>query len=165
MSAPGWAASQYYFTDNLNSVNAANWTTTGNVGSSAVGLAASESGGGALISRIPIPDGTHEAEVRTTLKLTSPGGAYTTYVQASADASTSGSGSGTFLAFEMRNPQFDDEGGCTANFLVLQRAGGVVSLLSSFVGPAAMAWCCAWRCTATQRWCGRTRPRRSNSSA
>jgi RHS repeat-associated protein len=134
LSTPGWAAYQYYFTDNLTSINAASWSTTGNVGASSLGLAASESGGGTLISRIPIPDGTYEAEVRTTLKLGSSGGTYTSYLQASTDAATSGSGSGTYLAFEMQNPQFDPDGGCAANFLVLQRTGGVVSLLSSFAG-------------------------------
>ena len=103
-------------------------------GASSLGLAASGSGGGTLISRIPIPDGTYEAEVRSTLKLITSGGTYTAYLQASADAATSGSGSGSYLAFEMQNPQFDADGGCTANFLVLQRTGGVVSLLSSFAG-------------------------------
>ena len=134
LSTPGWAAYQYYLTDNLTSINAASWTTTGNVGASTLGLAASEAGGGTLISRIPIPDGTYEAEVRATLKLTSSGGTYTSYLQASADAATSGSGSGTYLAFEMQNPQFDSEGGCAANFVLLQSARGVVSLLSSFAG-------------------------------
>jgi len=133
LSTPGWEAYQYYLTDNLTNINSANWTTTGSVGASSLGLAASESGGGALISRIPIPDGTYEAEVRTTLRLTSSGGTYTSYLQASADAATSGNGSGSYLAFEMQDPQFDTDGGCTASFLVLQRTGGVVSLLSSFV--------------------------------
>src|ERR1035438_9914255 len=182
LSTPGWAAYQYYLTDNLTSVNAAVWSTTGSVGASSLGLAASESGGGTLISRIPIPDGTYEAEVRTTLKLTSSGGpytpylkaspdaatsadvgwvpvgtyeaevrttlkltssggTYTSYLQASADAATSGNGSGTYLAFEMQNPQFDTNGGCAANFLVLQSSGGVVSLLASFEALAATAWC------------------------
>ena len=136
LSTPGWAAYQYYLTDNLNSTNASNWSTTGSVGASSLGLTGSGFGssGGSLISRIPIPDGTSEAEVRATLKLGSSGGSYTTYLQASADAATSGNGSGSFLAFEMQNPQFDADGGCTANFVVLQSTRGVVSLLSSFVG-------------------------------
>jgi len=165
LSAPGWAASQYYFTDNLNDINASHWSKRGRVGSSALGFAASESDGGALISRIPIPDGTSEAEVRTTLKLTSSGGAYTTYVQASADASTSGNGSGTYLAFEMQNPQFDSEGGCTANFLVLQRVGGVVSLLSSFVGACRDGMVLRMAVHGNTGWCGRTRLRHWSSSA
>ena len=165
LSTPGWAAYQYYFTDNLTSVNAANWNTTGNVGASSLGLAASESAGGTLISRIPIPDGTYEAEVRTTLKLTSSGGTYTSYLQASADAATSGSGSGTYLAFEMQNPQFDSNGGCAASFLVLQRRGEWFRCSPALQDPAATAWCCAWRCMATSCWSGRTRIRQWSSWA
>jgi hypothetical protein len=45
---------------------------------------------------------------------------------------TGGAGAGTYLAFEMRNPAFDANGNCTANFVVLKRVSGVVTALSSF---------------------------------
>jgi len=128
-AAPCWAGYQYYFSDNLATVDPGKWTTVGSVSSSQFGFAADA---GSAISRIPIPDGTSEAEVRTTLKLTASGGAYTSFLQASADAHTSGAGSGTYLAFEMQNPQFDEAGNCRANFVLLRSVKGSVSLVASF---------------------------------
>jgi hypothetical protein len=102
------------------------------VSTSQAGFSPSSDEGGSLISRIPVPDGTVEAEVRTTLKLIASGGTYTSFIQASGDSRTSGSGSGTYLAFEMENPQFDRNGQCTANFALLRSVNGSVSVVTSF---------------------------------
>jgi hypothetical protein len=89
--------------------------------------------GGALISKMPIPDGTAEAEVLATVALLHSGGVYTEYLQASPNAHTGPQRGGAYLAFEMQNPTFDSAGHCAANFLVLQgSASGAVSLFSSF---------------------------------
>jgi hypothetical protein len=126
---------KYYLTDNLHSVDPLKWTTVGTVSASGLGLAApASSSGGALISRIPVPDGSAEGEVLATVTLLHSGGVYTEYLQASSNAHTGPQGAGAFLAFEMQNPTFDAAGHCTANFVVLQgSAQGEVSLLSSFL--------------------------------
>jgi hypothetical protein len=133
-ATPTWAAYQYYLTDNLTSVNAANWTASGTAASVAQGLGGGATGG-ALISRVPIPDGTAEAEVRVTLQLTASGGTYTEFLQASPDATAAGTGGGTYLSFEMQNPQFDATGHCLANFALLESRGGATTVLGSVQHP------------------------------
>ena len=130
-TAPLWGYS-YYLTDDLTAVNPASWISVGSLAPGGAGLAAPDSAGGSLISRIPIPDGSAEAEVRATLHLASSGGTYTEFLQASPDARSGGSGSGSYLAFEMQNPQIDSSGRCGATFAVLQSSSGVVTLLASF---------------------------------
>jgi hypothetical protein len=123
---------QYYLTDPLTSIDPTKWTTVGTLSSNAQGLSAPDPNGGALISRVPIPDGTSEAEVLTNITLNGSGGVYTEYLQASANAHTGSNGSGSYLAFEMQNPTFDALGHCTANFLIFQSIANSVRLLSSF---------------------------------
>jgi RHS repeat-associated protein len=132
LAAPAWAGYQYYLTDNLSAIDNSKWALTGSLAPASGGLAAANAAGGSLISRIPIPDLTSEAEVRTVITLKSSGGTYTEFLQASQDAKTSGSGSGTYLAFEMQNPTFDSAGRCSANFVLLQAVSGSVSLIASF---------------------------------
>ncbi|MBZ5578343.1 MAG: hypothetical protein LAP40_17400 [Acidobacteriia bacterium] len=81
---------------------------------------------------MPVPDGSGEAEVRVSLRLAASGGSYTEFLQASQDARSSGPGSGTYLAFEMQNPEFDAHGHCNADFVVLQSVHGAATLLASF---------------------------------
>jgi hypothetical protein len=48
----------------------------------------------------------------------SSGGVYTAFLQVSSGARTGSSASGSYLAFEMQNPQFDAENkNCSANFV------------------------------------------------
>jgi hypothetical protein len=132
-ASPAWAGYQYYFTDSLQSTNPLAWNSSGQLSSSAAGLAASSTSGGSLISSVPIPGGGSEAEVAISIALKSSGGVYTAFLQASAGARTGSSASGSYLAFEMQNPQFDAENkNCSANFLLLQSVAGKVSLLSAF---------------------------------
>jgi hypothetical protein len=127
------AGVNYYLTDNLHAIDPSKWTATGSLAPGAAGLAAPDPGGGALISKVPVPDGTAEAEVLATLTLEHSGGVYTEYLQASPNSHTGPQGGGAYLAFEMQNPTFDSAGHCTANFLVLQgAASGSVSLLAGF---------------------------------
>jgi len=123
----------YYLTDSLHAIDPTKWTTVGAIAASATGLAAANPSGGALISKVPVPDGTAEAEVLATLTLLHSGGVYTEYLQATQNSHTGPQGGGAYLAFEMQNPTFDTTGHCVANFLVLQGgATGAVSLLASF---------------------------------
>jgi hypothetical protein len=131
-SAPAWAAYQYYFTDQLTTVDTAKWSTAGQVTPGSAGLATPDTNGGSLISRVPIPDGSAEAEVRMTVTLTTSGGSYTEFLQATPDARTGSNGSGSYIAFEMQNPQFDASGHCAATFVLLQSSAGTATLLASF---------------------------------
>jgi hypothetical protein len=132
-AAPLHAGVNYYLTDNLHAIDPLKWTTVGSLAANTAGLAAASPNGGALISKVPVPDGTAEAEVLATLTLLHSGGVYTEYLQATQNSHTGPNGGGAYLAFEMQSPTFDSAGHCTANFLVLQStASGSVSLLSSF---------------------------------
>jgi hypothetical protein len=132
LAGPLWPAQSYYLTDALTSIDLSKWTTVGALVPGTAGLAAPDTAGGSLISRLPVPDGSAEAEVRMTLRLAASGGTYTEFMQATADARTGGPGGGTHLAFEMQNPRIDSQGHCVATFLVLQSVAGVTTLLSSF---------------------------------
>jgi hypothetical protein len=132
LAGPLWAAQSYYLTDNMTTIDSSRWTTVGKLAPGTSGLAAPDAAGGSLISRLPVPDGSAEAEVRMTLRLTASGGTYTEFLQATSDSRTGGAGGGTHLAFEMQNPQIDSQGHCVATFLVLQSVAGVTTLLSSF---------------------------------
>ena len=86
---PAWAAYQFYFTDNLTSINTSNWTQAGAVVATSSGLTAPDPNGGSLISRLLAPDGTTDGEVRATIALTASGTAYAAYTvfgRATADA-------------------------------------------------------------------------------
>jgi len=132
-TTPAWGAYSYYLTDPLQSIDAAKWSATGTSAPGSAGLAAPDANGATLVSRVPVPDGTAEAEVAITVTLARSGGAYTAFLQASPDARTGASSSGTYLAFEMQNPTFDATGKhCAANFIVFQAVAGKVSAISTF---------------------------------
>ncbi|MGA2148368.1 MAG: hypothetical protein ABSH49_25770 [Bryobacteraceae bacterium] len=125
-------AERYFFEERLAALDRSHWVATGSPSSGDVGFAAADVEGASLIWSQAVPDGTFDAEVRASIKLTGSGGRYTEYLRATPDARTGGSGAGSYLAFEMRNPTFDPSGACAATFSILQRVGGVVSVLSSF---------------------------------
>jgi hypothetical protein len=136
-AAPIHAAVQYYVSDNLTEISPSKWTVAGALSPNALGLSAPDPNGGVLISHLPIPDGTSEAEVSAKITLNASGGVYTEYLQASANARTGNNGSGSYLAFEMQNPTFDGQGRCMASFLIFesraeQGSPGPVNLLASF---------------------------------
>lgn len=132
-ASPQFGAVQYYATDKLTSLSSTTWAVSGKLNPSASGLSAPDPAGGSLISKIPIPDGTSEAEVIMSLTLITSGGTYTEFLGASPDARTaSTAGAGSYLAFEMQSPTFDSAHNCVANFVVLQGAAGNVTALASF---------------------------------
>jgi hypothetical protein len=84
-------------------------------------LASADPNGGSLISLVPIPDATIEAEVSMNVTLNNSGGNYTEFLQATPGALTGLTGAGTYIAFEMQNPQFDaTRKNCTANFMLFK---------------------------------------------
>lgn len=132
LAGSAWAGTPYYLTDNFASIDGSRWTAAGSLAARS-GLAAVDANGGSLVSRIPIPDGSGEAEVRMVIALGTSGGTFTAFVRATPDARTAaGAASGTYLALEMQNPQFDNAGRCLANFLLFESRGGSVSLLGAF---------------------------------
>src|SRR5260370_21135004 len=133
LACPAWAGYTYYLTDNLASIDAAKWVATGAMSPSQTGLSATDAGGATLISRLPIPDGSSEAEVAMTITLLASGGTYTEFLQATSDARTAHSRAGSYLAFEMQNPKFDSSGKCTATYVLFQSTAGATNLLASFL--------------------------------
>src|SRR5260370_33243510 len=89
LAAPIWAAYTYYFTDTLAALNPSNWTQAGTVTVNN-GFTATDPSGGSLISRVAVPDGTSEYEVKATVTLTANGGNYTLFGRATSDARTGG---------------------------------------------------------------------------
>ena len=127
------AGVNYYLTDSLHTIDPAKWTVVGSLAPSALGLAAPDPNGGALISKVPVPDGSAEAEVLATITLLHSGGVYPDFLQATGNAHSGPQGAGAYVAFEMQNPTFDSAGHCMATFVVLQGAStGAVSVLSGF---------------------------------
>jgi len=89
-TAPGYV---YYYLSGLTSVDPAAWYRNGTATATSGGLTAPSSGGGSLISKIPVPDGSGEYEINTTLSLKASGGTFIHYLHASPDAISANSGS------------------------------------------------------------------------
>ncbi len=66
LAGRAWAGYQYYLTDNLTTIDPAKWISTGTPAATKSGLSVSDANGGSLISRLPVPDGSSEAEVSMT---------------------------------------------------------------------------------------------------
>jgi hypothetical protein len=66
---PSWGAYTYYYTDALTSSLPANWNQNGTVqfGSGGFSTISSNAGEGTLISKVAVPDGTSEYEVKATI--------------------------------------------------------------------------------------------------
>jgi hypothetical protein len=87
----------YYLTDPLTSLQSNNWYVNGDAQFGTNGY--SSLGGGALISKVAVPDGTSEYEVKATLRGTAPYGSgdqLTLLLHASSDSN--GYNSGTYYA-------------------------------------------------------------------
>jgi len=98
------------------------------------GLAAQTTGGGSLISKVTVQGpNVNNYEVSSDLVLEGNGGAYVQYLRASTGALSSGSsGSGSYLAVELQNPQFNTStGACSATLVAYQAVSGSVTPLMS----------------------------------
>jgi hypothetical protein len=126
----------FYQTDPLTSINTLYWTQAGSVTAYSNGMGAPDPNGGSLISRVAVPDGSSNYEIRANINLVASGGNYTLFARATSDARTGGGGAGTFYAFEMQNPTFTG-GSCSATFVVYKRVNGTTSLLGQWPGACA----------------------------
>lgn len=131
-----FAAYTYYLTDTLTSINTTNWTQNGTLTAGSGGLTSSNANGGSLISKVAVPDGTSDYEVRTTLTLAQSGGTYVTYLRASSNALSGPAVAGTAYAFEVQNPTFSGSA-CTATLASYKIISGSVTTLSSTTIPCS----------------------------
>ncbi len=120
----------YYFSDALSSVNTDNWSLQGDAAATPSGLTSASATGGSLISRVAVPDGSSEYEVRALLNLKQSGGVYTLYLRASPDALAGPAASGNYYAVEVQNPTFTDAG-CAATLVISKRSSDTVTTLRS----------------------------------
>ena len=125
------AVPRSYYSDGLTSINTTNWTQNGTLTPTAGGLTAPAAGGGSLISKLAIPDGSADVEVDLTVNLAASGGTYIAYLRASPDAMSGPStATGTYYSVELRNPTWNG-GSCTATAALTKRVNGAVTLLYS----------------------------------
>jgi hypothetical protein len=121
---------QYYFSDKLSTLSADNWAIRGDASSVKGGLTSASANGAALLSRVAVPDGSSEYEVRATLNLKESGGTYTIYLHASPEAMAGPGATGSYYAVELQNPTFTDKG-CTAALEISKRSSESVTSLHS----------------------------------
>jgi hypothetical protein len=124
----------YYFTDSLTSINTSNWYQNGTLTAGTGGLTSSSSNGGSLISKVAVPDGSSNYEVKATLTLTQSGGNYVVYLRASSNAMSGPAPAGTTYVYELQNPTFNGSA-CTATLAGSTIINGSVSTLGGTTVP------------------------------
>jgi hypothetical protein len=130
-----FATYTYYYSDYLTSINTTYWTENGTgLTAGSGGLTDSNSNGGSLISKVAVPDGTSDYEVKTQLTLAQSGGDYITYLRASSNALIGPSPAGTAYAFVVESPTFSGSA-CTATLAVYKMINGAVTSLGSTTIP------------------------------
>ena len=133
LGSAAFAAYVYYYSDTLTTINASNWTQNGSVSATSSGLTATTGIGGSLISKVAVPDGSSQYEVKVTLALAASGGTYVSYLRASTNAmSGPAAPQGTYYSVELQNPTFSG-GNCSATLAVNKRVSNAVTVLSSTV--------------------------------
>jgi len=80
------ASYTYYYTDSLTSINTTNWYQNGSLTATSGGLTAPTINGGALISKLAVPDGSANYEIKSTLTLPVSGGTYVQLLRATSNA-------------------------------------------------------------------------------
>jgi len=131
LSCPAGATGyRYYFSDKLTAISAEQWSIRGDAVQAADGVTSASASGAILLSRIAVPDGSSDSEVRASLNLKASGGVYTIYLHASPDALAGSAASGSYYAVEVENPTFSDNG-CTATLSISKRSSETVTSLHS----------------------------------
>ena len=120
---------RYYLSDKLSSLSTDNWAIKGDA-NAADGFTSASANGAALLSKVAVPDGSSEYEVRASLSLKASGGVYTIYLHASPDAMSGPAASGSYYAIELQNPTFTEKG-CTATLAISKRSSETVTSLHS----------------------------------
>jgi len=120
----------YYVAEQLSAPSPESWGIKGDPVITDGGVTSSSAQGASLLSRVPVPDGSSDYEVRTVLSLKESGGVYTTYLHASPDALAGPAASGSYYAVELQNPTFSEKG-CTATLSISKRSSETVTELHS----------------------------------
>jgi len=126
-SATGY---RYYLSDKLTTLSTDNWAIRGDASFASDGVTSSSDSGAVLLSRVAVPDGSSEYEVRASLNLKESGGVYTIYLHASPDALAAPAGAGSYYAVEVQNPTFTEKG-CSATLSISKRSSETVTELHS----------------------------------
>jgi hypothetical protein len=129
----------YYRTDPFSSINGSLWQTNQSIVGSSGGLVATGATGGSVISLEAVPGPVPTSyEIRGKLNLAASGGSYVLYLRATSNAwlnpAPGGFSTGTFLGFELNNPQFTSTG-CSATLNAVKSYSGFLFLLSSTTVP------------------------------
>lgn len=133
LAASVFGAFTPYYTDPLTSINTTNWGQNGTLTASSSGLTSSNANGGSLISKITPPVSSYEYEADITLALTASGGTFDVYLDASTDALSGPTPSGTYYVFEL-TPTFSGST-CTATLIAYKRVSGTITLLGTTTVP------------------------------
>jgi hypothetical protein len=129
LAGPLFGVYQYYYTDTLTTIDNTKWIMNGSLTPTPNGLTAPD-GPGSLISKLAVPDGTSDYEVKTAISIVQYGGHYIQYLRASSDASPYPSGS--YYAVALDYPWIDpDHQAYVASLRVTKRVSGVITLLAS----------------------------------
>ncbi len=86
------------------------------------------------ISKVSVPDGSSNYEVKTVLTPTQSGGTYVTYLRASTNALSGPTAAGTAYVFEVQNPTFSGAS-CSATLGVYKLISNAVTSLASTTIP------------------------------
>jgi hypothetical protein len=121
---PAFGAYQYYYSDTFTSINTTNWTKNGSISTAYPnGLWSGAGDRGSVISKVAVPDGTSDYEIKMTLRLVQSGGRFIQYLHASSNAQLGVSG--TYYYIELKNPTFVGAG-CTATLIAGHGSGASV---------------------------------------
>ena len=142
----GWSGDYIYYYSNALKTAPSGWTQNGTPVTGEFGLGAPITSGGSLISGT---SGT-DYEVKTILRLTMPGGNYTMYLRASADALSGPTPSGSYYAVTLQNPT----PGLTGTLTLTKRVGGVITSIGSTTVPCrnGMVIRAMWRGTTIETY-------------
>jgi len=119
----------YYYTDAFSSINTSYWTENGSLTASSYGLYSTYTNGGSLIFSGTVPGPAGEYEVAAKLNLNASGGTYVLYLNASNNALSGPSPSGSFYDVELQ-PTFSGSS-CSASLTLNKYVSGVLTTLSS----------------------------------
>jgi RHS repeat-associated protein len=131
-----WSAGtpyQYYLSEPFNALDAGKWQGNGSIAVGPSGLSGWSGGGGSVVSKVAVADGTSDYEAQMTVHLTNPvqtwGANYAVLGRASQDAVIWNGG--TFYAFAMLHPWYDSTG-CSAQFSLYKKTSSGLTEIASF---------------------------------
>jgi len=136
LGASAFAAfTAYYGPDALTSINTTDWGQNGSLTATSSGLTSADANGGSLISKVtPAGPSQSQYEADITLTLTTSGGVFDVYLDASTNAlSSPATASGTYYVFELA-PTFSCSA-CSAVLSAYKRVSNTITSLSTTTVP------------------------------